>query len=149
MKNLILFDLDGTIANIDHRLHYLSRENINWNEFEEQSEYDLPIVPTVVMMHALSQSGRQVWIWTGRSSHVESMTKVWLARHGIPYHQLLMRPKGTELSTMALKKRWLNDAPVPRERVICAYDDDPMIIRGLKNEGLLVFGVNRPEPEFE
>jgi len=64
MKNIVLFDLDGTIANIDHRLHYLSRENIDWTGSESQCEYDLPIPATVAMLRALSQSGKQIWLWT-------------------------------------------------------------------------------------
>jgi uncharacterized HAD superfamily protein len=148
MKNIALFDIDGTIANIDHRLHYLRRETINWNEFEEQSEYDLPIPATVAMLRALSQSGVQIWLWTGRTSHVEAMTKVWLERHSIPYHQLLMRPEGTFLNASTLKKRWLHDA-VPKERVICAFEDEVKVVEMLTSEGLVVFQVKRPEPENE
>jgi hypothetical protein len=149
MKNIVLFDIDGTIANIDHRLHYLRRENIDWTEFESQCEYDLPIPATVAMLRALSQSGKQIWLWTGRTVGVEAMTKIWLERHSIPYHQLLMRPEGTFLNAASLKKRWLNDSPVPKERVICAFEDEPRIVEMLTGEGLTVFHVCRPEPEFE
>jgi hypothetical protein len=149
VKNIVLWDLDNTIRNIDHRLHYLKREDINWREFEEQCVYDLPIMPTIVMMRAVKALGKLNWIWTGCSDHVKAETEVWLHRHQVPYDQLIMKSleNDEETPVLSLKKRWLNVGPVIKERVICAFDDDPSIVKGLRNEGLLVYQVVRPTEE--
>lgn len=148
MKNIVMFDLDNTIRNMDHRLHYLHRANIDWREFEEQCQYDLPILPTIVLMRALRTAGKQIWIWTGCSDHVRTMTTVWLHRHQVPYDQLLMKPVAMEdTPALTLKLRWLKDAPVPEDRVICAFDDDPSVVKGLRKAGVLVYQVVRPDAE--
>lgn len=144
MKNIVLCDIDNTIADMDHRLHMLDRSSIDWREFEEQAVYDQPIMPTIVLLRALKTAGKQIWLWTGRSDHIKAETKVWLHRHQVPYDQLLMKPVASEETTISLKRRWLKESPVSDDRVIFAVDDDPSIVKMLREEGVLVLQVRRP-----
>lgn len=130
-KSIVLFDLDGTIADNAHRLHYFDRADMNWDEYEEQCTYDQPFPSTIEMMKALKFVNKQVWIWTGRSDHVLSQTQTWLHRYNVPYDQLIMRPKEDSTPNAMLKLRWLLESPVPLDRVICAYDDDPKVCKAL------------------
>jgi len=146
--NIILFDIDNTLANMDHRAHYLQREHVDWVEFEQQAIYDPPIIETIMAAQAYKAVGKQVWCWTGRTERIRSLTETWLLNHGVPFSQLLMKPVGNEEPTELTKLNWLNNAPVPRDRVICAYDDDPRVIQVLREKGgLLVMRVVRPRSE--
>src|ERR1700676_754599 len=140
--NIVLFDVDNTLANMDHRLHYMEREHVDWDEFEDEAVYDAPIIPTIVAAQAYKAMGKQVWCWTGRRERIRSLTEVWLRINGVPFEQLLMKPMDEETPTELLKLRWLQHGPVPSDRVICAYDDDPTVVKVLREKGnLLVFRV--------
>ena len=140
--NIILFDVDNTLADMSHRVHYLSREDIDWDEFESQAVFDSPILPTIWTAQAYKHAGCQVWIWTGRSDKIEDITKAWLRNYKVPVDQLIMRPYGEEMPTSELKVRWLKEV-VPQDRVICAYDDDPKVIERLKQQKLQVMQVHK------
>jgi FMN phosphatase YigB (HAD superfamily) len=144
--NIVLFDIDNTLADMDHRLHYMERETVDWDEFEDQCIYDQPIMSTIIAAQALRALGKQVWCWTGRRERIRSQTEVWLRNNGVPFEQLLMKPTSEETPTELLKLRWLQQGPVPSDRVICAYDDDPQVVKVLREQGkLLVFRVVRPK----
>lgn len=146
--NIILFDIDNTLADCDHRLHYVQREEVNWREFEQQCVYDTPIVPTILAAQAYKAMGKQVWCWSGRSTDIQRETEIWLRVNNVPFDQLLLRPPEVAKAepTEYTKLRWLLDAPIPRERVICAYDDDANVVKVLREKGKLqVFQVRRPK----
>lgn len=145
--NIVLFDIDNTLANCDHRLHYFEREEMNWDEFEDQAVYDLPIQPIITTAQAYKALGKQVWCWSGRTERIRTITETWLRTNGVPFEQLLLRSKDVAAREPAetTKLRWLNDAPVPKDRVICAYDDDPRVVKVLREQGkILVNRVVRP-----
>ena len=143
--NIVLFDIDNTLANMDHRLHYLDRGHVDWVEFENEAIYDQPIVETIKMAQACNALGLQVWCWSGRSERIRKVTEVWLKTNAVPYQQLLLTPVDNKTPMPLVKLRWLDNAPVPRDRVICAYDDDPNVVNVLRERGkLLVYRVVRP-----
>ncbi len=142
-NKIILVDLDNTIADMDHRLSLIDRLEPDWDAFEADCEFDEIIYPTVLLMRSLHHQ-HQVWIWTGRSDNVKDKTVKWLAGAGVPYDQLIMRRYGDQRPTVRIKRDWLNDNPVPRDRVLCAFDDDPQIIQMLNSEQVLAYQVKRP-----
>jgi hypothetical protein len=145
--NIVLFDIDQTLADNDHRLHYMGRDEVDWDEFEDQCIYDLPIWPSIMCAQAWKMMGKQIWVWSGRTERVRSQTEVWLRNNGVPFEQLLLRTKERveKEPTELTKLRWLEDGPVPKDRVICAYDDDARVTRVLTERGkILVYKVVRP-----
>lgn len=142
-NKIILFDLDNTISDMDHRLSLIDRLEPDWDAFEASCDLDYPIHSTILLMRALHHQ-HQVWIWTGRSDNVKGKTVKWLTAQGVPYDQLIMRRYGDQRPTVRIKRDWLNDNPVPRDRVLCAFDDDPQIIQMLNSEQVLAYQVKRP-----
>lgn len=143
--SIILFDLDNTLCDMDHRLHLVRGPNPDWDAFEAQCVHDTLIVPTAETLIAYQNIGHRIWLWTGRSDGVKKQTENWLHTYAIPYHQLLMRPYGWQGPTELLKKRWAQDDPVPFDQILCCYDDDPDVVAVLRSIHLHVFQVMRPE----
>lgn len=147
VPNIVLMDIDNTLANMDHRLHYFDRSEMDWDEFENQAAYDLPIVPTIQIAQRLRSAGCLIWCWSGRTTRIEGVTKLWLKKNCVPCDQLLLRsPELAKVeSAEATKLRWLTEGPIPRDRVICGFDDDPKVIAVLRDKGgLLMMRVVRP-----
>ena len=104
MKPLYIFDLDGTLALINHRRHFVERPSCphcgwikecdhsrdgtrpkfspNWPAFFAACVDDKPNLPVIKTLQALRQSGSEVWIWSGRSDEVKAQTVAWLQKHG-------------------------------------------------------------------
>jgi hypothetical protein len=106
MKPLYIFDLDGTLALVEHRLHFISRPSLqcfycggknrancvqcadldagwkaNWRGFFAAVGDDKPNVPVIQTYRTLLSAGAECWIWSGRSDQCQGQTKDWLARH--------------------------------------------------------------------
>lgn len=143
--SIILFDVDNTLADMDHRLPLIDGANPDWDAFEADCDQDPLIVPTAEILIAFQNLGHRIWLWTGRSDNVKAKTVHWLQVHALPYHQLLMRPYGDMRPTEKVKREWLNHSPIPKDQVLCCYDDDPRIIKMLQEEGMHAYQVKRPD----
>ena len=55
-RHCFIFDLDGTLANVEHRLNFIKREKPDWNMFNEMCLNDQPIIPVVNMARLLADT---------------------------------------------------------------------------------------------
>ena len=108
---MIIFDLDGTLANCDHRRHFVEfpgtwewiekeqvylhhdsgvkREKIiDYKAFYEACDQDDPIQHTLEILINCMLSGRKVEIWSGRCSSVREKTMDWLKRNLYSSHRI-------------------------------------------------------------
>ncbi len=70
----MIFDLDGTLALIDHRKHFVEcdRKDQDWDAFYKACEKDEPNWPIIEFYNYYSAvyGPDNVWIFSGRSSIV-------------------------------------------------------------------------------
>jgi len=131
---MIIFDLDGTLADCEHRRHFVEepphsiinpefikdlwvspvktnpkwREFIaDWESFYEACDKDQPIWPVIQIYEELTIRKYQIQIWSGRCESVRYKTEKWLDYHHIEYTRLKMRPIGDNTTAHELKERWL------------------------------------------
>lgn len=89
----VIVDVDGTIANCEHRMHYIKVKPKNWPAFIEASKYDEPYHEIVLLVMLLSHQFKIV-IVTARSEAERQITVDWLrdfAKLGGFYDKLYMR----------------------------------------------------------
>lgn len=126
---MIIFDLDSTLADCEHRRHFLEdRREINslnvfhvisekfkpdWKSFYEACDKDLPILPAILTMRRLSKFDN-IHIWSGRDESVREKTEKWLRDNFITYSELKMRPEGNTEPQEALKEQWLDELIIKR-----------------------------------
>jgi uncharacterized HAD superfamily protein len=94
MKNIVIVDIDGTIADCTHRLHYL--ENNDWDSFYEACDKDKPIQPIIDLVKILTKSYRVIFC-TGRRGEVGEKTGAWLQKYfgnTLPSYHYHMRKIG-------------------------------------------------------
>jgi phosphoserine phosphatase len=136
MKDLVVFDLDGTLALIEHRRHFVAGKKKKWREFFAASVDDAPNEPIIEVDRALHRTGHEIWIVSGRSDEVREETMRWLRNHEIPYHQLIMRRAGDFTADDVLKRSWLAKGIIPKERVLLVFDDRDRVVAMWRREGL-------------
>lgn len=146
----VIFDLDGTIANIDKRREMSTMENgkMNWEIFftPENIWFDLPNEPVITMAQLLRQNHKIV-ILSGRSKGTKDETKRWLKKFGVSYDVLKMRPTSKDWMYMPddeLKQQWL-DSLFPGEKkkdILCVFDDRQKVVDMWRRNGLTCFQVD-------
>jgi len=137
---IVIFDLDGTLADIKHRRHYVENGNHNWDKFYETCVNDTPNMPIVEICRRLKGSGLEIAIFSGRSDVVKKETEDWLSNNHIEYDFLYMRPQGDYTSDHILKKKWLDEFEKKR-MIMCVFDDRDRIVNMWRNEGYVCLQV--------
>lgn len=145
MRNTVIFDLDGTLALIDHRRHWLDKSqhpelssDQRWRAFFAACVEDVPNWPVIETLLCLSDH-HYIVIFSGRSDEVREQTEAWLNRHDVYYDELLMRQAGDHTVDEVLKKGWL--AEMDKESIMCVFDDRDKVVQMWRDEGLPCFQV--------
>lgn len=167
---IILCDIDGTVANIEHRRHYISdapcsycadwtekakarvtcmkcdgtgvRNVHRWDKFNEACIHDTPNIHVIETVMALKVAiGAQLWMTSGRDDSVKPQTLWQLNKFGVKHNMLLMRGSGDGTPDDELKERWLTDGTIPRKRVYCAFDDRDRVVSMWRRNQVMCFQV--------
>ena len=140
IQNIVIVDMDGTLADIQHRLHYVTGPGKKrWKQFFRAMDRDEPIDVVVRWVRNLAPEYITVII-TGRTDEYRKLTEDWLETHGIKYAKLLMRREGDHRPDTVVKRELLDT--VGRERVAFAIDDLPAVCAMYRECGLRVFQVS-------
>ena len=96
-KNVVIFDLDGTLANIDERRKKSTKPNgkLDWDIFaapDSIMNWDKPNAPVIKMAQMFKADGFNIVIFSGRNDRSFATTKEWLSDHNVPYDLLVCRP---------------------------------------------------------
>lgn len=143
---LYIFDLDGTLALIGHRRHFVEGEKKDWPGFFKACAADSPNTPVIDVLRRLIQTGADVWIWSGRSDEVRELTELWLKGH-VPewwdvHGALQMRKAGDHQPDENLKGGWLDAlTPTDRKRLVAIFDDRDRVVAMWRNKGVACFQV--------
>ena len=87
----VIFDMDGTLADVAHRRHHVQEKPKNWPAFNAGMGADAPNTPIIEMARVFSDAGWHILICTGREARYRDVTEAWLAQHAVPYERLYMR----------------------------------------------------------
>lgn len=112
-RSAVIFDIDGTLANADHRRHLVDHVNYqktmpkNWVEFKRLSSFDPVIEPVLRLLRVLWKTNHVV-LCTGRDTDQKQQTIDWLQSKGIPYSALYMRTAGDYRADNIVKRELLD-----------------------------------------
>jgi beta-phosphoglucomutase-like phosphatase (HAD superfamily) len=81
MKHNVIFDLDGTLADCEHRRHLVTGDKKDWNAFFKACVDDEPIKPIINLLKMYRAQGCKIYILSGRSASVMTETRLWIERH--------------------------------------------------------------------
>lgn len=136
----VVFDLDGTLADISHRVHFVRGTRCpDWNAFFASCVDDMPNLHVIDTFKAHLDAGHKVRVWSARSDVVRKETEDWLLRYGIdPCFLQHMRADGDNTPDAVLKRHWLMQEEVKPDIV---YDDRQRVVDMWRSEGIPCFQV--------
>lgn len=153
MKNTIICDIDGTIADLTHRLHYVrpsEGQRKNWAAFHACVAADTPHWDVQEILYSLSgkrfmtdkDSPKQIVYVSGRNEASRAATMQWLYMYGFPDGDLHMRADGDFRSDDIVKEEILdNHLRLTPEQVLCVLDDRQRVVDMWRRRGFRVLQV--------
>jgi FMN phosphatase YigB (HAD superfamily) len=144
---LYIFDLDGTLADLRHRRHFVDGTDgkKDWDAFHAACADDALIRPVADTMVRLAHAWADVWVWSGRMDTVRAETIEWLAANRLmrlldnPLDpRLKMRPAGDYTPDHILKERWLHAmSPGDRASLVMVFDDRQRVVDMWRRNGVV------------
>jgi phosphoglycolate phosphatase-like HAD superfamily hydrolase len=122
MRPLAVFDIDGVLADVRHRLHHLDSRPKNWDAFFADAPADPPLEQGVVLAQEAAKDCEVVYV-TGRPEQCRRDTVRWLDRHGLPSGRLVMRSRRDRRPARVAKPELLAEIAEGREVAVVVDDD--------------------------
>lgn len=153
MRPIYIFDLDGTLANAEHRVPLISGEAPDWRAFFAACTRDAPIWWVINTLRKLRTQGAEIWIWTGRSDEVLTETVKWLGEYGIADgrtwrwdrvdgNRFRMRSAGDRRPDHVIKAEWLAGVDeFDRKRICASFEDRSRVVEMWRANGVPCFQV--------
>ena len=142
MNKSVWCDIDGTIANCEHRRHFV--ENKDWNGFFENMHADTVYEHTLAVIKAMKYQDYKIVIVTARpdDANYREMTLDWLKKHRIPYDAFYMRKGGDYRKDSIVKMELLQQVFDDGYDIQLALDDRDQVVRALRDYGIPCMQVN-------
>jgi phosphoglycolate phosphatase-like HAD superfamily hydrolase len=131
-----LFDLDGTLADCEHRRHHVTNGSKNWAAFFAACIEDAPIPHIVTLAQHLSEADVVIVYVSGRSDECRPATEDWLHRHELPAGPLYMRKKGDHRPDDTIKGELIEQIKADGYEPIMAFDDRNRVVKKLRHIGI-------------
>jgi hypothetical protein len=139
---LILCDIDGTAANIEHRRHFVEGKHKDWKTFFDEMEYDMPNVWCQELLGAMLAAGHRTAFISGRPDNYEQQTRAWLSEHYPASFtgELYMRPAGNSDQDYKIKEEILASKfdDEDQRNILFVLDDRQQVVDMWRRHGLTV-----------
>lgn len=135
MQTAVIFDVDGTLADVTSIRHHVLQRRKDFDAFHSLSVNVPPHQHVVDLAHQAKADGHAVIVVTARSTQWRNHTAMWLALNGIPSDAMFMRKQGDHRKDVLVKADILARIRTQYE-VVHAVDDNPSIIALWKSEGI-------------
>jgi hypothetical protein len=137
MTKCYVFDLDGTLANLDHRLPLIKTDPPDWRAFFATCGGDALIEPVARLYSdlALAAYDDGMIIVSGRSDECRSETMAWLLRHSIVHNALYMRREGDHRPDHIVKSELLDQMLTDGWEPILFVDDRDQVVNMWRERG--------------
>lgn len=133
----ILFDIDGTLANLNGRENYLKQSSPDWKTFNQKMDEDTPNTPIVELYRALYKSGEfELIIVSGRQERFRKLTEAWLTWNEIPFDTLLMRADTDGRPDSQVKQDILKHLQSKGKDILFTVDDRQSVVDMWRANGI-------------
>jgi uncharacterized HAD superfamily protein len=137
-KEVVMVDIDGTIADNEHRVHHY--HNKDWLTFFAEAIHDTPIMPVIRIIQALARD-HAIVICTARPEHLREDTEEWLVKYNIPFDALYMRPDKDFRPDNLVKPELVEVMKADGYHPFVAFEDRKRVAEALRAIGIPVMHV--------
>lgn len=158
-ENVVVCDLDGTLADIEKRRHFVQGEK-KWKEFFEAIPTDTLRSEVLAQVKKVAlENDAKIILVSARPENYRRITTEWLVSNGIclverpghgvwnvdpkdrmPYELLIMRNSNDTRPDTEVKSE-IVDKYLSKLNIVAWFDDRPSVIRTIREKGINVIDV--------
>lgn len=162
---VFVFDIDGTLANGQHRRHYIvppagAEPNAsgkswrlpdgtvwkkNWPAYFAAAHADTLIGPVAETLLSLIRAGAACVYCTTRVAENIDATREWLARMGLPDVDIFHRPPNDFRDDNIVKLELLKEIEAHGYRIVMLFDDRKRVVMAARGAGYTVAHIDDGE----
>lgn len=131
-----IVDIDGTIANTEHRIHYITNGHKDWDGWHSNAHKDEPIEEIISILDMAAAAGIKIVLCTARDEKCRQDTVDWLLEHDVPYDALFMRRKGDRRDDDIIKFELLDKIRDAGYDPILVLEDRERVVKMWRRAGL-------------
>lgn len=148
-KSYVIVDIDGTVANLDHRLHHIQTEDgteathEQWEKFYQNCVNDQPEEEIIQLVESLEYNYYQIIFCTGRPETYREETTKWIQRN-IDFQEsfgfdLVMREEGDLRHDSQVKPeilfKFLNKENISKDEILFIIEDRDSMVKKWRDIG--------------
>ena len=136
MRRCYIFDIDGTLADLSHRLHHIKGETKDWRAFFRAVGQDTPIEHICHLARDLASAGCVIVYVSGRSDECRAATEDWIRMYGLPDGRVFMRAEGDHRPDDLVKAELLAELIEAGFAPVMAFDDRNRVVEQWRSNGV-------------
>lgn len=130
----IIVDVDGTLADLAHRRHFLEGPKKDWDGFFANVSDD-QLIKSIAQLVRSIEDMDDIIIVSGRPiDKCGIATEDWLIKHGVPFYHLFMRQGGDFRPDTVVKQEILDR--LPKDKIKFVLDDRNSVVKMWRDNGL-------------
>lgn len=141
MKQIVICDLDGTLADCEHRQHHVRGPGKkNWKKFFDEMYADPVVTDLNLVLQSLHRSF-DIYFVSARPDNYRNLTEAWL------YDQANWKPNGDDIQLImreagdfradTVVKQEIYDRIKQEGHIIIAFDDRKSVVDMWRSNGVL------------
>ena len=141
MNKVIVFDIDGTLANIEHRRGFVASKPKNFKAFNAAIPQDTPHEEIVFLAKTFADQGHTVLLCSGRGEESRDVTIDQMGNFGVTFDKLFMRKEGDYRADNIVKVELLAQIREQFGEPFLWFDDRKQVVDAIRAEGVRVLQV--------
>ena len=139
----LIFDVDGTLMDVEHRRHFVSGPSKDWDSFMDPKvmEGDSPNQPVVDIALAMAAAGHEIVVVSARNERHREVTQKQLDALGLEPLHLFLRPDGDFRSDSEFKQEVLDSLRANDFNPDLVFDDRNQVVDMWRRNGVPCFQV--------
>ena len=137
-KACVIVDIDGTVADLSHREHYVRGDKKDWRTFLSKCDQDEPKRDIYLIAESFCDvTGSHLVFCSGRGQEYQDKTKMWLSRYDMDYDNIFMRQERDYRQDYIIKEHILDFEILTRySQVLAVFDDRSTVVDMWRKRGL-------------
>ena len=142
MNKVIIFDVDGTIADVEHRRHLVSGDNKDWKNFRLATEYDTPVQWVCDVAKRYIAQGDEVAFFSARNESEREITEKQISEWiGDGHKGVFLRPNGDYRPDEVFKSELADKFEEIGGQIDLVFDDRNKVVHMSRQRGTTVVQV--------
>ena len=143
-RAVAVVDIDGVLADVNHRLHYVAKRPKDWDAFFAAASKD-PLLPEGLAVARELAERYDLTYLSGRPERCRRDTEQWFVANGIPPGELLLRRPNDRRPARITKVEILKRIAATR-RIALLVDDDFEVCSAARSAGFTVLEATWGKP---